>query len=357
MNTVLGLKDRGFNIIVILPSHGPLGEILSKNDIEIYVCFFYGWLGRKYKIIKGLYRLIYNYFSILKINKYIRKVKPDIIYTNTIYSQVGSLVAKKNNIKHLWHIRELVNEDMRADFDFGIRYVSKIVRNTTSCIIYNSDFTKKKYENYFLGIRSKVIYNGWLDVKEKLNPGRKEPVNCNSPVLCIVGSVHPGKGQILAVKAISILKKLYPNILLKICGEGDVRYVKKIKSFSKKMGLDNNVDWCGFVENVDKIYQLSDISLFCSENEAFGRVVVESMSFGCPVVAANRGGVLEIIDDGYNGLLYNCGDFLDLSEKIKNLLSDDIFYNLISINSIKSSYGRFSKDKNIDEIVKVLNFD
>ena len=102
---------------------------------------------------------------------------------------------------------------------------------------------------------------------------------------------------------------------------------------------------------------MSDISLFCSENEAFGRVVVESMSFGCPVVAANRGGVLEIIDDGYNGLLYNCGDFLDLSEKIKNLLSDDIFYNLISINSIKSSYGRFSKDKNIDEIVKVLNFD
>ena len=66
-----------------------------------------------------------------------------------------------------------------------------------------------------------------------------------------------------------------------------------------------------------------DIELVCSKSEAFGRVTIEAMLAGIPVIASNTGGTIELIEHKQNGLLYNYGDVQQLSEMILTLVNDE----------------------------------
>jgi glycosyltransferase involved in cell wall biosynthesis len=67
---------------------------------------------------------------------------------------------------------------------------------------------------------------------------------------------------------------------------------------------------------------LDVVVLSSSAPEPFGRVVIEGMAAGKPVVATAAGGVLDIIEDGLNGLLVPCKDSKAMAEAILQLLSD-----------------------------------
>ena len=61
--------------------------------------------------------------------------------------------------------------------------------------------------------------------------------------------------------------------------------------------------WAGFRDDVPELLRLCDVFALCSVDEPFGRVVIEAMAVGKPVVATNSGGVPEIVADGETGIL------------------------------------------------------
>ncbi|HEY4612737.1 MAG TPA: glycosyltransferase family 4 protein, partial [Bacteroidota bacterium] len=81
---------------------------------------------------------------------------------------------------------------------------------------------------------------------------------------------------------------------------------------------------------------------FPSENEPFGRVVIEAMACGVPVVAADSGGIPEIITHGEDGLLVPVNDKRALADAIKRLLSDKELYNRVRLNGRTTVEQRFS---------------
>src|SRR5581483_3678149 len=100
----------------------------------------------------------------------------------------------------------------------------------------------------------------------------------------------------------------------------DPAYLRELKAEVKKLSLDNVVTFARPVANPHPYYEQADIVVVPSSNEAFGRVTVEAMLHGKPVVGSNKGGTAEIIEDNKTGLLYTAGDSQALAEKIAYLL-------------------------------------
>lgn len=77
-------------------------------------------------------------------------------------------------------------------------------------------------------------------------------------------------------------------------------------------------------EDMETFYQAADVVVVPSRwVEPLGRVAIEAMAWGCPVLAAGHGGLLEVVDDEHTGLTFTPGDRDDLERKLARLLSDE----------------------------------
>jgi glycosyltransferase involved in cell wall biosynthesis len=92
----------------------------------------------------------------------------------------------------------------------------------------------------------------------------------------------------------------------------------------------------------------------CSRKEAFGRVTVEGMKAGKPVIGANSGGTKELIKDRYNGFLYTFGDYHELAEKVKYLCQHPDEARQMGENGKQWALEKFNIEHYTEEVLTVL---
>ena len=273
---------------------------------------------------RGWYRYIKGNKGINKLIRRLRGNNYDLIYSNTSVIDLGARLAKKMNIPHVWHIREFGEEDFNFRFLISNRKRCKYLTQATS-IITVSDALKEKYSKMLIDTHMFTIYNG-LDIEKYIcDISYKE----NNPLkVLIAGQISSGKGQQQAINAIVKLHKNY-NIELYIAGKGDFNYL------TNALAEVNNPEYIKVLGQVDNLYELRkniDIELVCSKSEAFGRVTLEAMLHGIPVIGAATGGTKELIKDRDTGLLYKFNDIDELSECVKKLVEDVQFRYKIAKN-------------------------
>ncbi len=354
LDIVLGVRAYGVSPIVVLPRCGALTDELERENVDYIIYPYYWWISRSYKAILGPYRLIANPILARCISWVLRGRGIDIVYSNTLATPVGAMVAKTLGVKHLWHVREFVHEDMGADFYLGTRRAAQFIAKSSSYIIYNSCAVETKFKLLFGNTPGAVIYNGWLIGSGTPKQYRKVLMPEKTIRLCIAGSLHRGKGQHHAIKALSVLKQSFPNMTLDIVGAGNRLYVRELEKLCSEVGVSASVVWSGYVSDVAAVFRRSDISLVCSRNEAFGRVVVEAMAEGCPVVGSRSGGIPEIIEHGVNGLLYNYESIDDLVRQVSVLINNQELYSKIARRGVVDAYKRFSRRRYAEQIHQVL---
>ena len=134
------------------------------------------------------------------------------------------------------------------------------------------------------------------------------------------GRITPWKGQNVLLEALPYL----PDVHALVVGEAkseERTYAEALRQQSKDLGLEDRVHFVGFRRDIPQLMRLSDVVVHTSvAPEPFGRVVVEGMLASRPVVATRGGGVLEIIDDGDNGVLVPPGDPNALAEVLTRLV-------------------------------------
>lgn len=139
--------------------------------------------------------------------------------------------------------------------------------------------------------------------------------------LLFMGRVAREKGVIDSIEAARILHRKGIKISLMIAGVGDD--LTEAKSLSAKHGLDDIVEFTGFVAGDDKIraYRSSDILLFPTYwNEGFPYVVLEAMAAGLPIVTTTHGVMPHLLRDGVNGYLAEPRNPEALAEKIEKFV-------------------------------------
>lgn len=93
----------------------------------------------------------------------------------------------------------------------------------------------------------------------------------------------------------------------------------------------------GWADNVADYYAAMDIFVFPSRFEALGSSILEAMAFGLPVVASKIDGIPEIVDDGYNGLLFESENSHDFSKKLLRVVTDSSLRQTLGENALRTA--------------------
>ena len=115
-----------------------------------------------------------------------------------------------------------------------------------------------------------------------------------------------------------------PDIRLLIIGEGEYR--RSLEDLARQLQITDHVQFTGFVDEQTKVRLLQEawFMVNTSAKEGWGLTVIESNACGTPVLASNVPGLRDAIKDGTTGILYPYGNVGELTQKMVELLTDDV---------------------------------
>jgi len=356
-------RKHGIECHVFLPKRGPLINELQKRSISYSILRYTWWMGSEQKktpIWKRFCSIFLSLLISLPLAFRIRRLECDIVYTNTMTVFTGAIVARLLQRPHIWHIHEFGYEDHRLRFFLGERLSYDIMRLCSTIFIANSGAVFEKLKRFIPEERIRIVYNPMSLINiDSIPPSSNLPFNKrdNRSIRCIiVGSLQEGKRQEDAVLAIKKLVEEGIRAELIIVGrKTDSEYEKFLKRLVSDLNLDGHVKFTGYVENPIPWIMESDVLLTCSRNEAFGRVTVEGMLCGKPVIGANSGGTSELIMHGQNGLLYKPCDPEELASCIRFLYEHPDLAVKMGENGRMFAIREFNEEKIWDKLNMIFD--
>ena len=148
----------------------------------------------------------------------------------------------------------------------------------------------------------------------------------DAPVVGIVGHVQEWKGQLLVAEAVARARRSIPALRCLIVGgihRFGAAYGEALKERIARPDLAGHVVLTGARQDVADCLDAMDVAIHSSTRpEPFGRVMIEAMALGCPLVAPREGGPVVIIADGETGFLVAPRDSNALAEGIEKLVAD-----------------------------------
>lgn len=320
LNLIDGLEAYKVDCVILTPGDGKLAANI-KSGQKIIISTYYRWAHTQY--LSKEYWL--NYFLQKKnekklnvIAEEIKEHKFDLIYSNSSTIGIGAQLADRLGIPHVWRIREFGEEDYNLSFWKGRKHFIKWA-NKAAAVSFISKAIQAKF-NEQISVPKYCIYNG---VISKAGLDKVLPyANKGAFTFLIIGLIHPNKGQFDALVAFHAVHKNFPNSKLLIVGKGRRLYTQKMKQYIANHALSDQVNFLGYVNNPHEVYKKVDCLLMCSKSEGMGRVTIEAMIHGKPVIGYNGGATPELVKHGENGLIYS--NPKELSACMTSLLKDRV---------------------------------
>ena len=188
-------------------------------------------------------------------------------------------------------------------------------------------------ESRFLGkYRDKivVIQNGinieYFDIPYSKEQCREKlGLSIDKNIILFVGNLTPYKGPDVLVKAIPRIVKDVPDTELVFVGSGGM--ISELEMLSKRLGIEKNVKFTGFIEESLKslYYKAADVFVLPStmNTEVFPLVLLEASASGLSMVVSDLDTFKCIIEDGYNGIVTKRRDEKNLADAIIYLLDNE----------------------------------
>ncbi|MEK9155871.1 MAG: glycosyltransferase family 4 protein [Patescibacteria group bacterium] len=298
------------------PSH-VLG-LLKHLDKQRFECFLIcpsGYLAREAKKIAAVevinlpFRSKFDLWSLWQFNRILQqiRVKGDPFGSMIVHSH-GSRAGLAARWRRLTLVKYIYTEH-RFDADFHLKnslnekvqlWLLGVLNHKTDWIVAVST----SVANFLL--KNNLAPPGRLTViPNAIEAERIKPPNLHSfakaPVIGTIGNLNTQKGHCYLIKAFDLLSQKYPESRLEIVGGGDqednIKY--QISNIKNKKGIT----LLGRREEPEKFLKKWDVFVLPSVAEAFGIVLLEAMAAGVPIVAANVGGIPDIIENNKNGVL------------------------------------------------------
>jgi glycosyltransferase involved in cell wall biosynthesis len=163
----------------------------------------------------------------------------------------------------------------------------------------------------------RVIYSG-VD-PAPFAEARERVLGSDAPVIGTVAVLEERKGHRYLLQAAALLKQKGHRLIYRFAGEGSRR--GELQGLVRKLGLQEEVSFLGFVSDVPRFLASIDLLVLPSLYEGLGVSVLEAMAAGRAVVASRVGGLPELVDDSVTGLLVPPRDFSALATAIAGLIS------------------------------------
>ncbi len=320
--------------------------------------------------LPGLTRLsLKNFLVYKKIKKIIKENKIEIVQTINPRARLLAVILKRKlNFKliHIVHSSPfLYQKNFLKNFIF--KKIEKFLNKRTDRIIFVSQNTKDIFlkENLLSHHNWQVVYNGIdlsetnqifnhaVEIKKQIFQELGLVENKNF-LITFIGRLSFEKGLFNLIKAGEKVIKNFPNVKFILIGDGQEKQ-NLIKEIEKRKMLDYFL-FLGW-QKKEKVYQIlsaSRIFVLPSFYETFSYTVLEAMALGIPIVATNVGGVKELIEHNFNGLLVEKDNPVQIVLEIKKLLQSNELAEKFIKNGLEKSKN-FSEEKMLEEMEKVYH--
>ncbi|MBS1581567.1 MAG: glycosyltransferase family 4 protein [Bacteroidetes bacterium] len=351
---------------VVIPRNGPLVDALEATGIPCEVVPFQPWMSQRHYSGRIHHRLQQhlvherasrarrqaNAVLLPALVRWTKEHHIDMLHANSAVVGIAPALKTATGLPLIWHIRELPERQYLLHLDAGRSGYARALREADQVIAISHAVADDIATYARLPRPARVIYNGVLPRARYAELRAVSGARWTSTrpfVFALIGLIHPGKGQEEALHALAAVRRTHPHVRLVIAGDGNDAAVQRT---IRERDLAASVDVMGFVPDVWPILARSHALLMCSRNEAMGRVTVEAMASGLPVIGHASGGTLELVEDGLNGLRYPGGTEA-LAERMVRLIDDPPFARQLGDTASRTAEQRFSIEQYADQVSEV----
>lgn len=355
-------KEQESFVVLSMPKNNEYEETIQEYVKKIYYVDLPTW--QKYrrnsflqkmrapfstiKRILGFIPPIIRLFNIIRIEKI------DLVHTNNGMCPVGAIAAKIINRPHVWHIREAIGKTRQYPLILGDVISFFLFKHLSNHIICNSKYTAEIFQKHNIPIT--IILNGLrlVDFQSGINQNKtmKSPITIG-----MIGNLTQLKNHALFLDVAAIIAEKFPECQFIIFGGNDDlgvnEYTRNLKQKTIELGLEERLRWSSFINDPVEIMNSIDILVHPAETEGSGRVIMEAMAAGKPVIGVRSGGVQELIEDGINGFLVEPNNPYQLADRVQYLISHPDVQITIGDRARDYAYSQFSNEKMIKQITEI----
>lgn len=284
----------------------------------------------------------------------------DVLYANTQKALVvAAIAARMNRCPLLFHLHDLITS---SHFSNANRRVAVfLMSHAADALVANSQASasaliasggKPKFMS--------VVYNGFNQPTRDSRPANLDALKARPLTMGLFGRIAAWKGQQTAIEAMAkpALRDTDARLMIvgqAMYGEEDERYLQLLRMRVEELELADRVEFMGHRDDVPELMHQCDVILHTSiAPEPFGRVIVEGMLAGKPVVATDAGGVSEIIDHEVDGILVPPGDADSLAVAVERLRDDPDFRARLAKAGRQKAIAKFSIKQMMDGVDAVI---
>jgi len=196
------------------------------------------------------------------------------------------------------------------------------------------------------GIDTATVVSRFSRAEAKVNIG------CHpGPVIGIVGRLEPIKRVDLFLEMAKIVAANLPGAQFVVAGEGSLH--QSLIHSARVAGLEGNVLFLGYREDIHDVLRALDVLVMCSDHEGLPMVLLEAMWLGIPVVGRAVGGICEVLDDSRNGLSVSSAAPEVLADACMRLLGDRLLADRLCLNAAQAVQREFSVERNAGSILRL----
>ena len=308
--------------------------------------------------LRQLWRTGWKRRSTARVVEFARRHEVDLIHSNTILTLEGGFAARQLGLPHVWHVRELVGPG--HPFRLPCRGARARAISPDTCSKGHRQFAGDGRGHPVL-VAAGIARGG--PQRHRCFPVRASPAHAvDRPlVVAMVGSLTSRwKNHLLLVRAAGLVDRALP-IEWRIYGHdpsqggqfGRDEYVNRLLAEVRAAGLADRFQLAGFHPDPAEIMAQVDLLVHPAESESFGRVIVEGMAAGLPVVGVAAGGVGEIVRHEETGLLAPPGAADVMARYITTLVRDAELRKRYGAAGCRRAHECYSLQASVEGVIRI----
>lgn len=330
LDLVRGLDRARWRPVVALPHDGPLAALLRAAGAEVEL----GPLGvLEPRALRSPFGLLRFGLQLPRAVRFVRGLvqrhRPALVHTSTSSVIGGALGARLSGARHLWQLHET-----RGFPEWAERALSRLAARIADVVVSSSHAARRSLDRHSaeLAARHRVVHCGidrdrlGADRIDRDTARRDLDVAPHTTLIVLAGHVDAWQGHTLLLDAAERLRFRHPDAEFLLVGDaprGEGRRVVELRQEIERRNLTGYVRHLPHQPDRARVLVAADIVVVPSTHpESLGLVAVEAMACARPVVAAAHGGIVELVEHGVTGLVFEPGDANKLAWALQVLIED-----------------------------------
>ncbi len=290
----------------------------------------------------------WDLWAALRIARLLQRERYDLLHLHTSHAHTLGLLAGIGRWKGKIIISRRVDFQLRRGPLNKLKYrfpsyicVSQAIRD----VLITNGVSPEKINVVYSGIDLGRFKDGQpADIRKELGiPGAK--------IIGNVGHMADHKGQRYLIEAAPEIFKVYPDAVILMIGEGELR--RHLEGLAEELEIKSRIIFMGFRSDIPSLLKTMDIFVYPSHLEGLGTSLLDAMAAGVPIVATSAGGIPEVVSDGINGILVPPRNPQDLAKAVLTILQNNDLAKKLTQAGRETVEKRFTVERMVEGTLEV----